>query len=309
MAVVLVFLDGVGLGARDPAINPLARRTGLLSQFRGGDGVPLPRGGARRGLDATLGVAGRPQSATGQTALYTGENAPALLGRHLVGFPNAALRDLLARRSLFRRLADAGARVALANGYPAVYLDALGVAHRPLVGPPEPALPAAARRLKPAAGLFAVVSAGLPVATFDDVRAGRALTHDVTGASARTRLPGLVPERTPEEAAAVLASRAATLDFCLFESFLLDAAGHARDFAAAQEALGSLDRFLRRLLDLLPAGHSLLVTSDHGNVEDLRTRSHTRADVPLLVFGPLAARPLPARLTGVADLVLGGVLA
>jgi bisphosphoglycerate-independent phosphoglycerate mutase (AlkP superfamily) len=34
----------------------------------------------------------------------------------------------------------------------------------------------------------------------------------------------------------------------------------------------------------------ILVTSDHGNMEDLSTRRHTDADVPALVIGDKAAR-------------------
>ncbi len=309
MGAVLVFVDGVGIGARDPSVNPLARRETLLSQFADGSGTPLPRGGARRDVDATLGVPGRPQSATGQTSILTGENAPALLGRHLLGFPNAPLRDLLARRSIFRRLRDAGRRAALLNAYPVGYLDALGLPHRPLAGPAEPALPLAARRLKPAAALFATASAGLPIATFDDVRAGRALTHDLTGAAAHRRFPQ-IPVRTPEEAADVLADRSAELDFCLVDDYRTDDAGHAQDFAAADVAIADLDRFLRRLLDRLPLdGTSLFVVSDHGNLEDLRTRNHTLARVPLLAFGPAASRPLPDRLDGVAEVLLQAALA
>jgi phosphopentomutase len=34
----------------------------------------------------------------------------------------------------------------------------------------------------------------------------------------------------------------------------------------------------------------ILVTSDHGNMEDLSTRKHTGADVPALVIGEKTAR-------------------
>jgi alkaline phosphatase len=48
----------------------------------------------------------------------------------------------------------------------------------------------------------------------------------------------------------------------------------------------------------------VLVTSDHGNVEDLSTRTHTLAPVPVLAFGPAAARVGGVRdLTHVAPLV------
>ncbi len=108
MPVALVFVDGVGIGARDPSRNPLARRPTLLSQFDDTTGEPLPAGGSVTPLDVRLGVAGRPQSATGHTALLTGENAPALLGKHLLGYPNLALRELLDR--IIRSFEDCASR-------------------------------------------------------------------------------------------------------------------------------------------------------------------------------------------------------
>src|SRR5579872_5700736 len=108
MPVALVFVDGVGIGPRDTSRNPLARRPTLLSHFDDGTGEPLPRGGVMTPIDPRLDVPGRPQSATGHTALLTGINAAALLGKHLLGYPNQPLRDLLARESIFHRLRDQG---------------------------------------------------------------------------------------------------------------------------------------------------------------------------------------------------------
>jgi hypothetical protein len=286
MPAVLVFIDGLGIGERDPSYNPLARRATLLSQFEDGTGSPLPAGGRLLALDATLGVSGRPQSASGQTALLTGENAPALLGRHLLGYPNEALRVRLREASIFQRLAGLGRPFAFLNGYPTVYLAAL---HLPYVGQSEPfgQLPQHwARRLKPAAAPYAFAAAGGTLSTWEEVRAGLALCHDLTNFTARERGSDLAL-RTPEEAAAVLARGSAQADFAMFDYFLTDEAGHLQDFALAERALDDLDRFLRALVKLLPLSRtSLFVTSDHGNVEDLRKRNHTLAKVPLLLFGP-----------------------
>jgi len=102
MPVLLLFLDGVGLGEWDPAWNPfVGARTPTLHRLlgqplAGHDRLELD-GALLIPTDATLGVPGLPQSATGQTALLTGLNAPALVGRHVTAYPTAALRDLLAR--------------------------------------------------------------------------------------------------------------------------------------------------------------------------------------------------------------------
>src|SRR5690606_1037925 len=177
--VLFLLIDGVGIGARDPGINPLARHPTLLSHFADGSGVPLPRGGRVRAADATLGVPGRPQSATGHTTLLTGVNAARHLGRHLLGFPNEALRRLLARRNLFLDLAHWGRRAAFANAYRAAYLEALDLPHQP-PALEEPPLPVPVRANRPAASTVAFRTLGEPFRTFDHLRRGEALYHDVT---------------------------------------------------------------------------------------------------------------------------------
>jgi hypothetical protein len=282
VATLFVFVDGVGAGSRDPDRNPLARADFLLSRFEDGSGAPLPAGGRAVLADATLGVPGRPQSATGQTAILTGENAPALLGRHLLGFPNAALRDLLRRRSLFRALAEGGRAALFANAYPVAYLRALGYAAD---GDPEFELPG--RRARASATTVAYAAGGGRFRTWPDARAGRGLTHDITGRRARDNGAD-VPVRAPAEAAEILLRIAGGHDLTVFEFFETDEAGHARSMERALEALGRLDALLRALVAGLGPEDSLVVASDHGNVEDLSTRNHTRAPVPVLGFGRAA---------------------
>lgn len=299
MAVLFVFVDGVGVGPRDPEVNPLARGDFLLSRFAGEAGAPLPRGGRAAAIDATLGVPGRPQSATGQATLLTGENAARAMGRHLLGFPGAPLRAFIEERSLFRELAGAGRTALFANAYPRAYLQALGLAPGP-----APDLPRR-RRARPAATVVAYAAAGGRFLTWEDARRGEALTHDVTGARANHHGAELTP-RTAEEAAGILLRLSSAHDLTVFEFFETDEAGHARSMAHALQVLELLDRFLRAVVQGLAPEDSLLVTSDHGNVEDLRTRNHTVAPVPLLGFGKAAAEVDGVRdLTGVAPMLLG----
>ncbi len=293
MATLFVFVDGVGAGAPDPSVNPLARGEFLLSRFADGSGAELPRGGRAALADACLGVPGRPQSATGQSTILSGENAPLAMGRHLLGFPSRALRGWLEPRSLFRALAAGGRRAAFANAFPVAHLRALGL---PADGEPEFDLAALRRRARASATTVAFAAGGERFLTWEDARRGRALTHDLTGARAAA-FGARLPRRTPEEAAAILLGLAAGSDLVLFEFFESDEAGHARSMERALEALSRLDRMLRALVAGLGAGDSLLVASDHGNVEDLSTRNHTLARVPVLGFGPAAER-----LDGVRDL-------
>jgi 2,3-bisphosphoglycerate-independent phosphoglycerate mutase len=296
--VLFVFVDGVGAGLADPDLNPLARGEFLLSRFADGTGAPLPGGGRAVLVDARLGVAGRPQSATGQTTILTGENAAALLGKHLLGFPNPPLRALLKRRSLYRRLAEAGRSFAFANAYPVAYLRALGFE---AAGEPEFTL---RRRARPSATTVAYAAGGGAFRTFADARAGAGLTHDLTARRAKDL--GLdLPARTPEEAADILWRLAAGRDLASFEFFETDEAGHARSMEKGLDALHRLDGFLRALVARLGPDDALVVASDHGNLEDLTTRNHTLAPVPVLGFGRAAARVGAVRdLTGLAPLLL-----
>ena len=298
MSVLFVFVDGVGVGARDPEVNPLARGEWLLSRFAGGEGAALPRRGRAVAADATLGVPGRPQSATGQATLLTGENAPRAIGRHQLGFPGAPLRALIAARSLFRELAAAGRTALFANAYPRAYLQALGLW-------PGPALPLPGRRrARPAAAVVAWAAAAGRFRTWEDARDGRGLTHDLTGVRANGFGAGL-PPRSPEQAAEILLRLSSGHDLSVFEFFETDEAGHARSMPQALEVLERLDRFLRTLVAGLGPEDSLVVASDHGNLEDLRTRNHTLAPVPVLGFGPAAGRLEGVRdLTDVAPLLL-----
>ncbi len=299
MRVALLFIDGVGVGRRDPAVNPLAERAYLLSQFQDAAGTRLPEGGRYIPVDTTFGVEGRPQSASNQTALLTGEPAPALLGAHVLGYPTPPLRALLAERSLVKRLMAAGRTATFANSYPAPYLDALKLRRRESTTPPEFTLPPAARRrLKPSASTLAFAAGEVPLRTLDDARAGAGLTHDITGATARAR--GLsVPLRTPQEAARIFWQVAEGMDFTFFEHYLADEAGHARDLEAAREALDTFDGFAREVVATRPGDVRVLICSDHGNVEDLSTRRHTLHPVPVLYFGPPA--PEVEELATVAD--------
>ncbi len=273
MRVALLFIDGVGIGRRDASTNPLARAELLLSQFDDGTGTALPHGGQLVALDTTFGVEGRPQSATNQTALYTGEPAPRLIGRHKLGYPNAALTEIIAQRSIVRRLRQHGATASFVNAFPAIYFELMGKV----------------RHWKPSASTLAFRAGDVPLRLFPD-----GLTADIDGSRARRR--GFeVPERTAQEAAKVFWSCAA--DFTLFEHFAADEAAHERDDAAVASALATFDAFARAVIETRPPDVQVLVTSDHGNAEDLSTRSHTLAKVPLLAFG---GAKLPA-LADVAD--------
>ena len=118
-SVLLIFIDGLGIGTRG-AHNPLAllgAEASPLAVFA--DEEPdLPFGGVLAPTDACLGVEGRPQSASGQTTILTGVNAPAALGYHKQGFPNESLRAIIREHSVFLQLRRAGVEgITFANAY------------------------------------------------------------------------------------------------------------------------------------------------------------------------------------------------
>ena len=245
MRVLFLFLDGVGLGANDPAINPLAGaamphlRSLLGGQPLVASTAPFesPRA-ALLPLDACLGVPGTPQSATGQAALLTGRNVPAEIGYHYGPKPNPAVAAYLRSSNgahsgnLFQSLRDAGLRSALLNAYPETYFAAI----------------ASGRRLYSAVPL-AVVSADLALKTADDLRAGLALSADFTGQGWRVRLNLTdTPVLAPAEAGARLADLSAGYELAFFEYWLSDYAGHGQDMAAALSLLATFDEVLGGLL-------------------------------------------------------------
>lgn len=287
MRVALLFTDGVGVGPRH-ADNPLLDGEFLLSQFSDGTGTVLPHGGARFDVDTTFGIAGRPQSASNQTAIFTGLRAPELTGEHLLGYPNAALRKLLGEHSIVRKITAAARTATFANAYPPSYLDALGLTRSP-GGTTDFQIPAKyLRRLKPSASTLAMSAGGVPFRTFDDARDNRGLTHDIDGVAARKRAD--VPLRTPDQAAEIFWRLSA--DFTLFEHYLADEAGHLQDRWAALKAISTFDGFARAVIAARPPEAQVLICSDHGNVEDLSTRSHTTHPVAVLSFGPGQPGPL-----------------
>ncbi len=271
-----MFLDGVGLG---PATNANPFSTLHLPAFErmaGGqrwtaDAEPIrqPRH-VFVPIDATLGVEGLPQSGTGQAALFTGANAAERHGRHFGPYPPTTVRPLVSDRSVFARLVAAGLpphQLAFANAYPDRFFRMIEARGRWTVT------------------TLAAHAAGVRLRDADDLAAGRALPADLTGAGWQRLLDAAHTPTTEAEAARRLAALLDAHRFVLQEYFETDKAGHSQEAERAATVLGALDRFFGALLDALPDDALLVVTSDHGNLEDLSTKSHTRHPVPLLAWG------------------------
>ena len=292
MHLLFFFMDGIGLGANNPSINPFARASlptlnSLLSGYRMIEKV-APYHNLRASLlalDACLGVKGMPQSATGQAALVTGQNVPAEIGFHFGPWPNDAIASHIENGNLFSRLKTAGKRVAFLNAYPQRFFDSIDSGKRLLSSIP-----------------LAVTSAGLPLLTTDDLIAEQALSADFTAEAWRERLGVTdIPMINPHQAGERLAKLTQANDFSFFEYWLSDYAGHGQDMTEACTLLETFDKVLEGLLDNWSFQDSLLlITSDHGNMEDLSTRRHTMNPVPALLVGAPALRR--DFITGLVDL-------
>lgn len=296
MGLLIVFLDGVGVGEADPGRNPLAA-AGMPHLRALLDGAPLTRaalerpvkasGAVLRGLDATLGVAGLPQSGTGQATLWSGVNVAAQLGRHSGPYAPPEARDLLAHTNLFGavRQRRGPTATAFANAFPPRYLDRLGrgTARQSVTS----------------------LAAHLGHAHFRgpaELRRGAALSAFVTNEMWETRL-GVrdVPQVTAEEAGVNLARLAAQHALTVFEFFATDMAGHRQDGELTATALARVDGLLGGIVATLDPGADLvLVTSDHGNLEDSTTSDHTLNPAPGLLWGAGAAE-MGVRLASLVD--------
>ena len=264
--LIMIFVDGLGLGPGDPTTNPLARfKPRALTAI---DGHPPLYQGRVLATRTDMGIEGTPQSATNQTSLFTGVNGPKLLGRHLSAFPNRRLREIVREKSIMRRLRDAGRTTAFANAYSPPFFSK--------------------RPRWVSVTTVMCESAGVRLRTFDDLRLGRALYMDYTNRLLREQ--GLdIPSRSPDQAGRLLAQLARDYDFCLYEYFLTDLVGHRGTIQEATRLLRDLDTFVAALLDQVDSGCSVLLTSDHGNIESMDHARHTHNRVPTFLWGPIGS--------------------
>ncbi len=327
--------------------GPLVLDRAGAAALQGADGEQF----VLRALDAQLGVPGLPQSATGQATLFTGINAARALSRHVPALPGPKLRALIDQHSLFRVLssldpvANQDHPLAFANAFSDAYRSHL---ENPRARPSASvvAVRAGGVRLRSEEELERAEALpwditgeyfGRPLRTLrrpnrehsdrpvSSTSSGHLeVASEVAGAATNSTFAGDLAgfERTfsstARESGRRLAAIARSHRLTLFETFLTDLAGHRRYVVDARIALERLDGLIAGVIDgdrTACDGESALtviVTSDHGNVEDSSHSSHTSNPVPLLVWGPGAAAfsacqsladvaPVIARLAGRAD--------
>ena len=247
-----ILLDGVGHPSDAPPGSaweqPLPVLEGLLS--------------TGKAVDARLGVDGLPQSATGQTSWLTGVNAAKVMGRHYGPQPGPTLLKLL-EEALPVRLARAGKRVELLNFYPAGYLTDVrkhGCVPQSVLNAARKLNPDSLPHISPLLGL----EHNLPLNATQSLEQIHAQGFE-TGNAARG------------------------LDLALLDLWLSDRIGHLGATPTPADVLEGAKRYLRHLNafleGVLASNCPVIVSSDHGNFEDLSLRTHTYARVPLLTWG------------------------
>ena len=261
MKIIYLFVDGLGLRApaSDNPVNPEVCPTlwRLLERHS-------------KPIDACLGVDGLPQSATGQASMFTGVNCAAAMERHCKGFPGPSLRTIIEDNNLFLQLKKRGKSVKFADAYLVDSADELE-----------------ARRYKSVTTVMALTTPEV-ITTADDLADDRALMQDLTRETIQDRYPD-IPVSPPQRAAEHLFAIVRENDFTLYEFFLSDVAGHSLDYARSCAVLKTYDRFLSALVRYVEAaGITLVMTSDHGNIENMSERTHTFNPVPLIAFGSRA---------------------
>ncbi len=262
---LFLFLDGVGIGDENPEVNPFFSAD--LDNFRRiFGGIPskerpaIQNGTAFVGpSDALLGVEGFPQSGTGQTALFTGVNAAQLIGMHFGPYPHSQIRPVLEEKNIFKVLKDLGADVYFANAFPRQFFEYIESGHRKL-----------------SATTMSCMMSGVPLCDADSLRNGEGLSADITAERWATELG--YSDVTPVsafEAGKRLRRISEKHDFTMFEYFLTDKAGHDMNKKLAETVLLNFDDLLGGVVEGGLEKITILISSDHGNVEDVSVKTHT----------------------------------
>jgi len=274
MKVIFVFVDGIGFGKEDRS-NPFYNcNLSFFNEVTGGKGFTNSFNEIKSDklvhlkIDATLGVSGLPQSGTGQTALFTGVNAANIVGRHFGPYPHSKLKPYLSEHSLFHKSISNGFSPHFINAYPDIFFER------------------AENKQRWTCTTLMTKKAGLELNRVSDVQQEKAITAEITQNVWRNKLKLNVPEVTPESAASRLVNATREYDLILYEYYLTDKAGHSKNFEVAKTALFKLDRFLYYIFKNKPDDTVLVLSSDHGNLENIEIKTHTFNSVPWIVSGP-----------------------
>jgi hypothetical protein len=274
----MIFIDGVGFGKPDREINPFFKYgfrafsetfgeipTLQKQRLKTEDGIYLFP------ADACLGVEGFPQSGTGQTSIFCGFNAPKFLGRHFGPYPYSTLIPRIRQENIFKEFLDKKLEVGFVNAYPKIFFDYL-----------------ASGKQRLSATTLCCRLSGIRLNDFEDLRQGRALSAEIDNSRWVHKLGYELPVIEAETAAERLLEMAKKNSFTLYEYFLTDHLGHGRNADTFEDTMHTLDRFLLYILKSLSPEMTLVICSDHGNLEDISVKTHTLNPALTITAGKFA---------------------
>ena len=276
MSFYFIFWDGVGYGKKDPKTNPFfsAKLPTFQKLFDGN----IPSAHYKRysseivslsPVNTTLGVPGLPQSGTGQTTIMTGVNASKLVGKHFGPHPYSTLVPILKEKNLFAQLQQMNKTFFFANGYPQRYFD--------YIFGPKGKIPTIA---------LSYTSTGKSLSTHAAIKNREAISADISGTRWKELGHADVEPMNPIDAGKLFYHLGKKVDLIFFEYFVTDHAGHSQELALAVEMLERMDGFIDGMLQQFDYENDIiLMISDHGNIENLSIKTHTRNSVPLIVIG------------------------
>ncbi|MEN8194533.1 MAG: metalloenzyme, partial [Bacteroidota bacterium] len=209
-------------------------------------------------IDACLGVDGFPQSGTGQTSIYCGVNASTEIGRHFGPYAHSALKPIIKEKNIFQEFLNRGLKVSFVNAFPKVFFDYIN---------------SGKTRLNVTSVM--AMDSEIKFNDVDDLSDGNALSAEITNWRWVEKLDYKIPIIDPEIAADRLLKIASKNDFTLFEYFHTDHIGHGRLASDKDQLLIDLDCFLYHILNNISDDITLLICSDHGNIEDISIKGHT----------------------------------
>jgi 2,3-bisphosphoglycerate-independent phosphoglycerate mutase len=289
-STILIFLDGVGIGDADPNSNPFFKyEFKTFSQLFGSTPHLKNQKVSNNNRfifpsDAIMGVPGLPLSGTGQTSIFCGVNASRILGNHFGPFPHSTLLPIIRVQNIFQGFKDKKMKVAFANAYPKVFFDYINSGKKRL-----------------SVTSLSCQLSDVPLRTAKELRNGEALSAEIDNDGWVKKLNYNLPIIKPETAAKRLIKLAGQHHFTLFEHFLTDHLGHGRNKETLEDRLSVLDRFLYYMFENLPEDFTLLVCSDHGNLENISIKTHT-LNPALTISAGKHAEKLKNRITNLTHI-------
>ena len=286
----MVFLDGVGIGKKDESNNPFFKYGFKTFEKIFGTIPSLNNQRLENGThflfptDATLGVEGLPQSGTGQASLFCGFNAPKFVGKHFGPYPYSTTIPILQKENMLVYFEEKYNSSYFANAYPKAFFDYIK-----------------SGRSRLSVTTLTCKLAGIKLNRVSDVRTGSALTAELTNERWNQRLGYKLKVIKPKTAARRLLRIAKKYKFTLYEYYLSDHIGHLRLANEFEKLFTELDEFLFTLLKEVNSEQmTLIICSDHGNLEDISVKTHTRNPAITITSGK-AARAIAESVTDITQ--------